>query len=121
MARTTPAQKPRGEHSKTFSAGLFSVAAPVMRTSFDALLRHSTWAAPRLLSSEAVAIPVRAGFIGNWASSSHRDLCVARLSAGAEPRLVARVQLCSMWSAIVMHDRRQRAARGFEASRHVPV
>jgi len=24
-----------------------------MRTSFDASLRHSTWAAPRLLSSEA--------------------------------------------------------------------
>jgi hypothetical protein len=60
MARTTPAQKPRGEHSKTFSAG--RVAAPVMRTSFDASLRHSTWAAPRLLSSEAAAIPIRGGF-----------------------------------------------------------
>src|SRR5213079_829648 len=50
------------------------------------------------------------------------ELCVARcLSAGPEPRLVVRVQLCRMWSAIVMYDRRQRAARGFEASSHVPV
>src|SRR4051812_46975717 len=29
MARTTPAQKPRGEHSSTFSGGFWSVADPV--------------------------------------------------------------------------------------------
>src|SRR4029453_17044470 len=50
MARTTPAQKPRGEHSSTFSAGL---GASVMRTSFDAWLRHSTWGYALGLSSES--------------------------------------------------------------------
>src|SRR6266540_2075217 len=48
MARTTPAQKPRGEHSSTVSAGL---GASVMGPRFDAWLRHSTWGYALGLSS----------------------------------------------------------------------
>src|SRR5262249_18607673 len=55
MARTTPAQKPRGEHSSTFSGGLWSVPGAwgtVIRTSVARRSRHSTWAYALVLSSD---------------------------------------------------------------------
>src|SRR5262249_24227427 len=56
MARTTPAQKPRGEHSSTFSGGLRSVPGAwgtVVRTSVARRRsRHSTWPYALLLSSD---------------------------------------------------------------------
>src|SRR5712691_8332207 len=99
MARTTPAQKPRGEHSSTVSGGLWS-GAPVIRTSVGrAALDMRLWPAS-----------VKRG---------HARFAVALLAA--QPRLVAGAQLRGVRRGVVMDDRRQRATGGFEASGHVAV
>src|SRR5216684_1274599 len=62
MARTTPAQKPRGEHSSTLSGGLRPAAGTsdaVMRTSDRASFPASTWPRAMVLSSEGPAALVR--------------------------------------------------------------
>src|SRR5260370_21185919 len=99
MARTTPAQKPRGEHSRTVSGGLWS-GAPVIRTSVGrAALDMGLWPAS-----------VKRG---------HARFAVALLAA--QPRLVAGAQLRGVRRGVVMDDRRQRATGGLEAIRHLAV
>src|SRR5260370_41391767 len=94
MARTTPAQKPRGEHSSTVSGGLWS-GAPVIRTSVGrAALDMRLWPAS-----------VKRG---------HPRLAVALLAA--QPRLGAGGQLRGGPRGVVMDDRRQRAPGCFLAS-----
>src|SRR6266566_2560817 len=99
MARTTPAQKPRGEHSNTVSAGLWS-GAPVIRTSIG-----------------NVALDM-----GLWpASVKRRHAPIAAPLLAAQPCLVAGTQFCGVRRGVVMDERRQRATGGFEASGHVAV
>src|SRR5258707_13512451 len=59
MARTTPAQKPRGEHSSTFSGGFGLVPRAwdtvIMDLGCGRRSRHSTWPYALPLSSDALA------------------------------------------------------------------
>src|SRR5262245_25860587 len=122
MARTTPAQKPRGEHSSTFSGGLWSVPRAwdtVIRTSVArSRSRHSTWAYALLLSSDTLGRNSRAE--RRRRTSAHRRVDRRSLRL-AKPRLVARVQLRRVRGAVAMDDRRERAPGGVEAGGHVAV
>src|SRR5262249_11325612 len=117
MARTTPAQKPRGEHSSTFSGRFCSVPRAwdtvIMDLGCGCRSRHSTWPYALPLSSDALGRNSRPN-----ATPEHRD---RRSLSPAEPRLVARVQLRRLCRAVAMDHRRERAPGGVEAGGHVAV
>src|SRR5262245_50411071 len=120
IARTTPAQKPRGEHSSTFSGGLWLVPrawGTVIRTSVAPSSRHSTWAYALVLSSDP-----RGRNSGPNATHGHPHRRGGRCSLPpAEPSFVTRVELRRMRGAVAMDDRRERAPGGVEARGHVAV
>src|SRR5438132_8655838 len=111
MARTTPAQKPRGEHSSTFSGGFGLVPRAwdtvIMDLGCGRRSRHSTWPYALPLSSDALARNSRR----NAAPQRRVDRGSLR---PAEPRLVARVQLRRLRRAGAMDHLRERAPGGVE-------
>src|SRR5262245_34018700 len=118
MARTTPAQKPRGEHSSTFSGGFWAVPRAwdtvIMDLGRGRRSRHSTWPYALALSSDALGRNSRPN------ATSQRRVDRGSLRP-AEPRLVARVQLRRLRRAVAMDHRRERAPDGVEAGGHVAV
>src|ERR1700730_5122069 len=118
MARTTPAQKPRGEHSSTFSGGFGLVPRAwdtvIMDLGCGRRSRHSTWPYALLLSSDALGRNSQP----NATPQRRVDRGALRL---AEPRLIARVQLRRLRRAVAMDHRRERASGGVKAGGHVAV
>src|SRR6201982_1321559 len=118
MARTTPAQKPRGEHSSTFSGGFGSVPRAwdtvIMDLGCGRRSRHSTWPYALLLSSDALGRNSRPN------ATPQRRVDRGSLRP-AEPRLVARVQLRRLGRAVAMDHRRERAPGGVKAGGHIAV
>src|SRR5262245_14121329 len=118
MARTTPAQKPRGEHSSTFSGGFGLVPRAwdtvIMDLGCGRRSRHSTWPYAPPLSSDALGRNSRPN------ATPQRRVDRGSLRP-AEPRLVARVQLRRLHRAVAMDHRRERAPGGVESGGHVAV
>src|SRR5215472_2893109 len=115
MARTTPAQKPRGEHSSTFSGGFCPAPDTVMAASFVA----------PTTDMDGPPAPVKRGWSradGMKFDRTVRDgeiLCAASLPR--KPRVIAGVELIGVGRPVMVNDRRQRAAGADQARSHVAI